>query len=206
MKHPGIILFEQFMKPRKTSQNSLARQLHVPPQRINEIVNGKRGITLDTAIRLGTYFDNPPSFWLEIQTYYELEKAEEAGVVANIQQEVVGPQALLHKHQRTRHKQIENKALAIHKLVALKLQADPGLVLGLALKNIQEWGWDQQECPAAYVTAWKQLLKKPIPQIINIITSPGEKGTHLRSSSPFEGALTAEEKQTALRNIIGQKT
>ena len=62
--HPGEILFDEFLKPINLSQNQLGRDLGVPPRRINEIVHGKRSITADTALRLATYFNNSPSFWL----------------------------------------------------------------------------------------------------------------------------------------------
>ncbi|MGH8742380.1 MAG: HigA family addiction module antitoxin, partial [Burkholderiales bacterium] len=65
--HPGRILQEQFMKPAGLSQNALARELGVPPRRINEIILGKRGITADTALRLAKHFGNPARFWMELQ-------------------------------------------------------------------------------------------------------------------------------------------
>jgi len=200
MRHPGTILLEQFMVPKKISQNALARDLHVPPQRINEIVNGNRSITLDTALRLGFYFGNSPSFWLELQNYYNLEMAEETGLAADTRQKVRRPQSL-QQRSGNRHKQIEDKALAIHKQIGKKLQNNPQLVLKKAQENIQKWGWDKQTCPAPFVTAWQHLLSMPLAQIIKIITSPGEKGTLLRSSSPFEGTLTAKEMDAALRTM-----
>jgi len=75
--HPGEILFEEFLKPMNISQNQLGRDLGVPPRRINEIVHGKRGITADTALRLATYFNNSPSFWLGLQMDYDLDVAED---------------------------------------------------------------------------------------------------------------------------------
>ena len=75
--HPGRILQEQFLDPMDLSQNQLALSIGVPPRRINEIVLGKRGITADTALRLGRYFYTSPRFWMNIQTNYELEVAEE---------------------------------------------------------------------------------------------------------------------------------
>jgi addiction module HigA family antidote len=73
--HPGEILREEFMAPLGLSQNALARALHVPPRRINEIVLEKRGITADTALRLARYFRNSPEFWTTLQTGYELRLA-----------------------------------------------------------------------------------------------------------------------------------
>jgi len=75
--HPGEILFEEFLKPMNLSQNKLGRDLGVPPRRINEIVHGKRRITADTALRLATYFNNSPSFWLGLQMDYDLDVAED---------------------------------------------------------------------------------------------------------------------------------
>lgn len=63
----GEILMEDYMKPMGLSQNALARAIKVPPRRINEIVHGKRAVTLDTSLRLGVYFKQSPKFWLNIQ-------------------------------------------------------------------------------------------------------------------------------------------
>lgn len=71
--HPGEILFLEFMEPLGLSQNRLAVALGVPPRRINEIVNGKRGITADTAVRLATYFGTTEQFWMNLQSQFELE-------------------------------------------------------------------------------------------------------------------------------------
>jgi addiction module HigA family antidote len=73
--HPGEHLLEDFMKPLDLSRNALARELRVPPQRISEIVQGRRAITADTALRLGRYFDTSPAFWLNLQTSYDLQTA-----------------------------------------------------------------------------------------------------------------------------------
>ena len=69
---PGEILREDFMDPLKISINQLARDLSVPPNRISEIVNGKRAITADTALRLQLYFGVEAQFWLNLQTEYDL--------------------------------------------------------------------------------------------------------------------------------------
>ncbi len=74
--HPGEILREDFMQPLSLSINRLARDLCVPPNRISEIVNGKRGITADTALRLARYFGNGPETWLALQSEYDLRMAE----------------------------------------------------------------------------------------------------------------------------------
>jgi antitoxin HigA-1 len=74
--HPGEILFEEFMKPMGISINRLARDIAVPPGRISAIVNGKRAITADTAMRLGRYFGTSPEVWMGLQTDYELRVAQ----------------------------------------------------------------------------------------------------------------------------------
>ena len=71
--NPGEILLEEFLKPLGLSQYRIARDLSVPPRRINEIVHGKRGITADTALRLGRYFGTSARFWLNLQARYDLE-------------------------------------------------------------------------------------------------------------------------------------
>ena len=73
--HPGKVLFEQFLKPNGLSQNALAREIGVPPRRINEIILGKRGITADTALRLAEHFGNPARFWMGLQADYDLDEA-----------------------------------------------------------------------------------------------------------------------------------
>ncbi len=71
--HPGEILLEEFLKPLGLSQYRIARDLSVPPRRINEIMHGKRGITAHTALRLGRYFGTSARFWLNLQARYDLE-------------------------------------------------------------------------------------------------------------------------------------
>ncbi len=75
--HPGEILKEEFLGPMGISQYRLAKDISVPPRRINEIVHGKRSITADTALRLGRFFAMSPQFWLNLQTRYELEVTED---------------------------------------------------------------------------------------------------------------------------------
>jgi len=74
--HPGEILLEEFMKPMGVSINRLARDIAVPPGRVSGIVNGKRAITADTAMRLGRYFGTSPEVWMGLQTDYELRVAK----------------------------------------------------------------------------------------------------------------------------------
>ena len=75
--HPGEILMEEFLEPLQISQNRLAVPIGVPPRRINEIVHGKRGITADTALRLAKYFGTSAEFWINVQSHYELDLAED---------------------------------------------------------------------------------------------------------------------------------
>jgi len=75
--HAGEILLDEFMKPFGLSQNALANALKVPPRRINEIVNKKRAITADTALRLSKFFGNSAEFWMNLQNKYELEVARD---------------------------------------------------------------------------------------------------------------------------------
>ena len=73
--HPGEILREEFMKPLRLSSNALAKKLGVTTARVNEIVNERRGITADTALRLARCFSMTPEFWMNLQQRFELETA-----------------------------------------------------------------------------------------------------------------------------------
>ena len=75
--NPGEVLMEDFIEGFGITQHKLAVSIGVPPRRINEIVHGKRAITADTALRLGRYFGVEPQFWLNLQSRYELELAQE---------------------------------------------------------------------------------------------------------------------------------
>lgn len=75
--HPGEILLEEFMEPMNLSQNKLAKALNVAPRTVNEIVNGKRGITGNIAWRLSRFFCMSPGFWMNLQMRYELEMAKD---------------------------------------------------------------------------------------------------------------------------------
>ncbi len=70
--HPGEILLEEFLKPMELSQNALARAIHVPPRRINELVLGKRSVTADTDLRLARFFRVSEGFFLGLQTDHDL--------------------------------------------------------------------------------------------------------------------------------------
>ena len=85
--HPGEILLEEFLRPLEISQYRLAREISVPPRRINEIVRGSRSITADTALRLARYFGTSERFWLNLQTRYDLE-VEKERLGPRLQQEV----------------------------------------------------------------------------------------------------------------------
>ena len=71
--HPGDVLKFEFLEPLGLSQNELARQIGVPPRRINEIVHGKRSVTPDTAIRLSKFFGTSAKFWLGLQAEFDLD-------------------------------------------------------------------------------------------------------------------------------------
>lgn len=75
--HPGEILLEEFMRPLGISANKLARDLRVPSNRIVAIVNAKRAISADTALRLARYFNSTPDFWMNLQARYDLQQAED---------------------------------------------------------------------------------------------------------------------------------
>lgn len=74
---PGEILLMEFLKPLGISQTRLARDLSVPVRRINDIVQGKRAITPDTALRLAVYFNMTPEFWMNLQSHYDLKVAKQ---------------------------------------------------------------------------------------------------------------------------------
>jgi len=71
--HPGVVLKADLLDPSGMSINRLAKELHVPANRLSQIVQGKRGITADTSLRLARYFGFTPEYWLNLQTHYDLE-------------------------------------------------------------------------------------------------------------------------------------
>ena len=85
--HPGEILLLEFLQPLGVSQYRLAKDINVPPRRINEIVKGTRSITANTALRLARYFATSERFWLNLQSHYDLE-AERDRVGVSLQKEV----------------------------------------------------------------------------------------------------------------------
>ena len=80
--HPGGILKAEFMEPLDLSANAMSRAIGVPANRITAIINGTRGITGDTALRLSRFFGNTARFWMNLQTHYELQVAEDAAGAA----------------------------------------------------------------------------------------------------------------------------
>lgn len=85
--HPGVILLKDWLEPMGLSQYALAQAIDVPPRRINEIVHGQRGITVDTALRLAAFFGTDVQSWLNLQNQYDTALAREAmaDVLARIQ-------------------------------------------------------------------------------------------------------------------------
>jgi addiction module HigA family antidote len=75
--HPGEVLAEDFMAPHGLTANRLALDLHVPANRISDVIRGKRAITADTALRLGRYFSTSPAMWMNLQARYDLEVSED---------------------------------------------------------------------------------------------------------------------------------
>jgi antitoxin HigA-1 len=70
--HPGEMLLEEFLTPMGLTQRALADAIHVPYQRINDLINGRRGMTPNTALRLARYFGNTPAFWMNLQLRWDL--------------------------------------------------------------------------------------------------------------------------------------
>jgi addiction module HigA family antidote len=85
--HPGEVLLEEFLKPLGVSQYRLARDISVPPRRINEIVHGERAISADTALRLSHHFGTSARFWLNLQVQFDLDR-ERDRLGARLDQEV----------------------------------------------------------------------------------------------------------------------
>ncbi|MBN1943383.1 MAG: HigA family addiction module antidote protein [Phycisphaerae bacterium] len=85
--HPGEILMEEFLKPMGISQYRLAKDIGLQPTRINQIVKGKAGVSAETALRLGRYFQMSPQFWMNLQSQYELQIAQDR-LVGRLKKEV----------------------------------------------------------------------------------------------------------------------
>jgi len=86
--HPGEILREDFLIPLEMSAHALSQAIRVPATRVNDIVNGRRGVTADTALRLARYFGNSAEFWLNVQAAYDLRRAER-DVAPKIEKEIL---------------------------------------------------------------------------------------------------------------------
>ena len=84
--HPGEMLLEEFLKPMDLSQRDLADAIRVPYQRVNELINKRRGVTPSTALRLAKFFGNSPGFWMNLQLRWDLDQVQqtEAGVLRQI--------------------------------------------------------------------------------------------------------------------------
>ena len=82
--HPGEVLQEEFLAPLGLSARALAAAIAVPPNRISDIIRGRRDVSADTAIRLGRYFGTDPRFWLNLQTAYDLSRAAAEGDFSTI--------------------------------------------------------------------------------------------------------------------------
>jgi addiction module HigA family antidote len=76
--HPGEMLLEDFLKPMGLTQQQLADGIHVPYQRVNELINGKRGVTPSTALRLSRFFGNTPDFWMNLQMRWDIYFAQQS--------------------------------------------------------------------------------------------------------------------------------
>ena len=85
--HPGEVLLEDFLKPLHMSQYRLAQGMNVYPRKINEIVQGKRAVTADTALRLARFFGTSPEVWMNLQAFFDLESARDS-VASEIEREV----------------------------------------------------------------------------------------------------------------------
>ncbi|MCH7733198.1 MAG: HigA family addiction module antidote protein [Candidatus Marinimicrobia bacterium] len=85
--HPGEILLEEFLKPMGITQYRLSKDINVPPRRINEIVQGKRAVSANTALRLGRYFKMSAQFWMNLQSHYDIE-LETDKISDNLEKEI----------------------------------------------------------------------------------------------------------------------
>ena len=86
--HPGEILLEEYLIPLDMSQNELARELRVNPQRVNKVIKGKASIKPEMAMRLGRFFRTSPEFWLNLQMHYDLQCAGDADSLKTIEQQI----------------------------------------------------------------------------------------------------------------------
>jgi addiction module HigA family antidote len=194
--HPGSILDQNFMRPAGLSQNGLARALGIPPQRVGDIVLGRRGISVDTAVRLAAYFANDPRYWLDLQREYELARVNQDAV----RRDVRIPENVAGRAQRL----IDDWVLREHRIVAERLHDHPAEVLTKAKQNILRWGWETEFPDAAhrpgFMTEWLTLLDGPLDSLAAILTGTDERSVALRSSSPFAGVVTFKERWHIRKN------
>ncbi len=95
---PGDVLLEEFLKPMGITQNKLAKDINVPPNRVSQIIRGKREITADTALRLGKYFGIEPEFWLNLQVRYNIKIVQnEVGIKIDKEVKRYLPQPTRHR-------------------------------------------------------------------------------------------------------------
>ncbi len=85
--HPGEIIKEEYLEPLNMSASALAVALRVPAPRINDVIKQKRGVSIDTALRLARYFNTTPQFWMNLQNSYDLKMAEQS--IARIENEII---------------------------------------------------------------------------------------------------------------------
>lgn len=96
---PGNVLLEEFLRPMNITQNQLAKDINVPANRVSQVINGKREITADTALRLGKYFGIEPEFWLNLQMRYNMKIAQgKVGKKIEKEVRVYLPQTEVHSH------------------------------------------------------------------------------------------------------------
>ncbi len=91
--HPGEIIKEEYLEPLNMSANALAVALRVPAPRINDVIRQKRGISIDTALRLARYFNTTPQFWMNLQISYDLKMAKQN--MTKIEDEIIPLQAII---------------------------------------------------------------------------------------------------------------
>ena len=93
--HPGVMLRQEFLEPHGITQRKLAVELHLPYQRVNEVVRARRGVTVDTALRLARFFDTSPEFWISLQVHWDVYHAQRAhaGQLERIRPFVPPPEA-----------------------------------------------------------------------------------------------------------------
>jgi len=98
--HPGEILLEDFLKPMNITPYRLSKETHIDQTRISEILKGKRGISIDTALRFSKFFGNSPEFWINIQNHYDLEekKSQLAGELETIRTYIFSEGALSYSY------------------------------------------------------------------------------------------------------------